>query len=194
MLNARALTEILTNNTDGRLCKRWFLMTRNGTLLAYTQPANIEHLHKQTALATLSWQQHQISPATPTADTNGEPGNTPISGSLHTLIVESESSNLIIRRVQPHLLLVLEGSISSRKHNFAPRVIREGLDGVPYHGEDENAEASFESAVSSEPNGTQSSSSVLALQRQRIDALAEAIAEGFSDAGFKIPEESSKIF
>ena len=195
MLNTRALTEILSNNTDGRLCKRWLLMTRNGTLLAYTQSANIKVLRKQAALATLSWHEYQDSSASITADTNGEPGNAATSGSLHTLTVESEASNLIIRGVQAHLLLVLEGNIPPRKHTFELRAIPEGLDDAPYQGQNGNTESSLGSSVSSSADATQSSPSILALQRQKLDALAAKIAEGLGGTGFKIPDEgSNKVF
>ena len=197
MLNAKALTELLSKNRDDKLYKRWFLMTPNGTLLAYSKPTNIRDLRRQAAMAALSWQEHQ---GTTPADSTGMEGEAKISmpSLVRTLTVESESANTIIRKIQPQMLLVLEGGVPSRRRTFEPRVTPEGPGDPPYSLHDkENAGSALASSSSSIAESTQSnaSHSVLAVQRRKLDALALAIAQSFEQTGFRMPEEgSTKIF
>ncbi|KAK4976666.1 hypothetical protein LTR42_002709 [Elasticomyces elasticus] len=110
MLNARALSELLTKNSDERLCKRWLLMTPNGTLLAHTQPIDTRDLRQQVAMIAMSWQEQEQVKSEVTGGANRQPGN---SRELQTLVLESNQSNILVRRIQPRLLLVLEGSSMS---------------------------------------------------------------------------------
>ncbi|KAK5124882.1 hypothetical protein LTR85_001072 [Meristemomyces frigidus] len=189
MLNAKALSELLSKNSDQRLCKRWYLMTPNGTLLAYTQPTDMKDLRKQAAVAALSWQDHHPPDA-------AVPSGEPASGAqrhLHTLIIESETCNVLMRIIQPELLLALEGGVPPRKRTFEPRTTAEGSDGEPLHGTQTADSASVssraESSVSSAPGGV-----VLALHRKKLDAMAAAIASDFEQTGFKMPDESVNKF
>lgn len=117
---------------------------------------------------------------------------------LRTLTIESESSNVIVRKIQPQLLLVLEGGVPPRRRTFEPRVTPEGPGDAPYPASDaSNAASALSSSVSSIAESTQSTASrnVLHLQRKKLDALASAIARGFEETGFKMPEEgNAKIF
>lgn len=194
MLNAKALSELLSKNSDQRLCKRWYLMTPNGTLLAYTQPTDLRDLRKQVAVAALSWQDHQQSEAEGSGE-QASPAN--LQRQLHTLIIESEVSNVFIRTIQPELLLVLEGGVPPRKRTFEPRTIAEGPDGEPLHDRQTADSASgisvssrAESSVSSAPGG-----GVLELHRGKLDAMAAAIISDFKQTGFKMPDGSvNKLF
>ena len=113
MLNAKALSDLLSRNSDERLCKRWWIMTPNGTLLASTRPSDPKDLRKKVATYALAWQEYQ-QPAN--LEPNGQPEQEPSSKhALHTLIVELESSNFLVQRIQPDLLLVLEGGVPPRK-------------------------------------------------------------------------------
>ena len=192
MLNAKGLTELLSKNSDQRLCKRWYLMTPNGTLLAYTQPTDMRELRRQVAMTALSWQDHQD------LRTEDSSIDTPpaMEDRLHTLIIESEASNLLVRRIQPGLLLVLEGGVPPRKRTFETRVSAEGRDGERIH--DQNAMESAlvnstssiaESSVSQTPTG-----GVVGLHRRRLDAMATAIASDFEQTGFKMPDQSVNAF
>ena len=80
----------------------------NGTLLAYTQPTNIRELRRQAAMATLSWQENQGPPPSDsaTANTAGESSKPAMPNLLRTLTIESENANIIIRKIQPHLLVL----------------------------------------------------------------------------------------
>ena len=72
MLNVRGLTELLTQNKDDKLCKRWWLMTPNGTLLAYSHPANTRDLRNQAAMVALSWQEHEFAKIREAGDEDDE--------------------------------------------------------------------------------------------------------------------------
>ena len=198
MLNAKALSELLSRNSDDRLCKRWFLMTPNGTLLAYSKPTNIRDLRRQAAMAALSWQEHQEQSPTESSGTDGEIAKISMPSLLRTLTIESESANTIVRKLQPQLLLVLEGGVPPRRRTFEPRVTPEGPGDAPYPSQDKQSGGSaLESSASSIAESTKSSAShgVLGLQRRKLDALASAIAQNFEQTGFKMPEEgSAKIF
>lgn len=172
-------------------------MSRNGMLLAYTQPTDIKDLRKQAALATLSWQEYQDPAKHTVASAGDEALRTTVGGSLHTLTVESDSSNLLIRKIQPQLLLVLEGGTPPRKQTFEPRVTPEGLEDAPYPPQEEQAESVLSSSIPSTAGSTQSTAAlgVLALQRRKLDALASAIGHDLESTGFKMPEDgSNKIF
>ena len=196
MLNAKALSDLFTKNSDERLCKRWFLMSRNGTLLAYTQSANIKDLRKQAAMATLSWQEHQDPPNSGAEDVLGEPAKIALPGVLHTLTVEAESSNLIIRKVQPQLLLVLEGGVPPRKQTFEPRATPETPQDAPYPSQEiqsSHADSAMGSSLPSTADSSNSTTSceLLALQRRKLDAMASAIGRDLESTGFKMPEEGN---
>lgn len=198
MLNAKSLSEFLSKNSDERLCKRWFLMTPNGTLLAYSKPTNIRDLRRQAAMAALSWQEHQGPPHADSLEPGGEVGKLPMPSLLRTLTIESESTNLIIRNIQPQLLLVLEGGVPPRKRTFEPRVTPEGPSDDPYPSQDgKSTESALTSSASSVAESTKSSASqgVLRLQRKKLEALAAAIAANLEQTGFKMPDEgNTKIF
>ncbi|KAK3631538.1 hypothetical protein LTR22_021059 [Elasticomyces elasticus] len=187
MLNARALSELLTKNSDERLCKRWLLMTPNGTLLAHTQPIDTRDLRQQVAMIAMSWQeQEQVKPED-TSGANRQPGE---SRELQTLVLESIQSNILVRRIQPRLLLVLEGGVPPRKQSFEPRVFAEDGNGEPLHY-NKTAESSLATSPSSMAGSSTSTakSGVLELHNKKLDAMATAIATEFEQTGFKMPED-----
>lgn len=190
MLNAKALSELLSKNSDERLCKCWYLMTPNGTLLAYTQPTDIKALRKQVAVAALAWQEHQQS---------GEPGphdEAKTQRQLQSLIIESEASNVLVRQIQPELLLVLEGGVPPRKRTFEPRITVEGPDGEPLHDRQVADSASGTSLSSKAESSTSSTATggVLGLHRKKLEAMAAAITSDFEQTGFKMPDASANKF
>ena len=192
MLNANALSELFSNNTDQRLYKRWFLMTPSGTLFAYSEPTDIRDLRKQAAMATLAWQNHSERPIPAEVSPGGERDNDSIGDWLTALTIESDSSNLIIRKIQPQLLLALEGGVPPRKHSFEPRTTPEGPRGAHSPSHVDNACATspvLTSDASSIAGSSKSSvaSSVLALQRRKVDALASAIFHELEQTGFQMP-------
>jgi len=195
MLNAKAISDLLSKNSDDRLYKCWYLMTPNGTLLASTQPIDYKHLRKQVAMAALSWQEHRRTKA---AEPDGNASSEmTMHHQLYTLILESDFSNVLIRQVQPELLLVLEGGVPPRKQTFEPRVTAEGPGGEPLHDRrTANSELGIsmsskaESRLSANPAG-----GVLGLHRKKLDAMAAAIASDFEQTGFNMPGETvNKLF
>jgi len=191
MLNARALSELLTRNTDDRLCKRWFLITPNATVLAYSHPADVRDMRRNAAKAALLWQEHQDAQQTdPPAR---EDDKIAMPGLLRTLTLESEEDNTIIRKLRPQLLLVLEGGVPPRRSTFEPRVTPEGPDDAPYPAQHAPVNIAMGSSVSSAADSTKSGvfGGVLGLQRRKLDALAAAIAQSFEQTGFKMPDEGA---
>lgn len=199
MLNSKALSDLLSNNSDDRLCKRWFLMTPNGTLLAYTHPANIGDLRKQAAKAAILWQDNKANQQTDLVLNDVGTTKAALPSLLRTLTIESETGNTIIRKVHPQLLLVLDGGTPPRRRNFEPRTTPEGPGDAPYPPSKNllQADQQLASSVSSAADSTKSSIShgVLGLQRRKLDALAAAIAQSLEQTGFKMPEEGNlKVF
>lgn len=184
MLNSKALTDLLSHNRDDRLCKRWYLMTPNGTLLAYSQPTDISDIRKQAAIAAITWQEHEHQ-----HDSNGDIIHEDTHQSpLHVLAIESQTSNIIMRKIHNRLLLVLEGGVPPRRTGFERRITAESADGSqqrrPYEDE-------VLSIRSDQTGSSKVASNVLKLQRTKLDQLAEAITADFQQTGFKMPEESS---
>ena len=202
MLNYKALAELLSRNSDQRLCKRWFIMTPNGTLLAYTKPTDIRDLRRQAAVAALAWQEHSTSGDPPSSpeDDGLHSSSIAITGLLRTLTIENEKSNLIVRKIQPSLLLVLEGGVPPRKRAFEQKITPEGPGDAPYPSlQDRALESAPGSSASSvaESTKTKASSSrkTLALHRGRLDSLASAIASDLEKTGFRMPDdETTKLF
>ncbi|KAK6432803.1 hypothetical protein LTR95_011020 [Oleoguttula sp. CCFEE 5521] len=196
MLNARALTELLTLNTDDTLCKQWWLMTPNGTLLAYSQPSGIKTLRNKAAMVALSWQEHQLlmqpQPEDSEQDEDGfqEAEAVGPAVKLRALTIESMTSNLMTTRVQSGLLLTLEGGVPPRRHGFEPRTTAEGDDDAVYPPEDAAELAtSSEELTTSRPSSTMSNAaiSILRLQRKKLEALADAILDELERTGFAMP-------
>lgn len=190
MLNARALGELLSQNSDQRLCKRWFLMTPNGTLLAHSQTENLKDLRKGVTAAALSWQEQNEIARHLSGSSEGTFATA--SAHLHTLIFESASKNVLIRKLQPQLLLVLEGGVPPRKPSFEVRITVEGADGQPLRRH-AAGDSSPSASVSSKAESSMSTATagVLALHRRKLDAMAEAILNDFEQTGFKMPENGA---
>ena len=199
MLNHKALTELFSQNIDDRLCKQWALMTPNGTLLAYSLPTDIKELRRHAAVAALSWQKQQASQQDNPDDAgeDGEPEKIALPSLLRTLTIESEASNVIVRKIQPQLLLVLEGGVPPRRRTCQPCVIPEGPGDAPYPSHERpNAESMLASSAVSLAESSKSSAAlgVLGLQRRKLDAMASALAQEFERTGFKMPDEGSTKF
>lgn len=199
MLNARALSELLSRNSDNRLCRRWYITTPNGTLLAYNKTDDIRDLRSQVAKAALLWQEQVESHQHDASGTEGERSQNASQPDLKTLTMETEQGNTVIRKLQPRLLLVLQGGVPPRKRNFEPRVTAEGAGDTPYPdlaaAQPQGSQpGSFVSSAAPSITG-KAANGVLALQRRKLDALAAAIEEGFEKSGFKMPEEgNAKVF
>ena len=168
-------------------------MTPNGTLLAHSEAKDSKELRKQVAVAALSWQE-QDQGASNLADSVDSHQPAPSRG-LQVLIIESALHNVLVRRLQSQLLLVLEGGVPPRKSSFETRITAEGSDGQPLH-DTRAGDSSLSTSVSSKAESSMSmaSSGVLALHRKKLDAMSAAILADFEQTGFKMPEDASNHF
>lgn len=193
MLNAKALSELLSRNRDNRLCKRWFLMTPNGTLLAYSQPTDINDLRKQAAMAAITWQEREKQdPDGDLADSFHQDirEHDAPKQPLHVLVLETERVNVLMRRVQDRLLLVLEGGVPPRKSGAERRITAESVDGTQQQWPHDGDSASIKSSAT-QSDGGGLAANVLRLQRAKLEALAKVIVAEFDQTGFKMPEEGA---
>ena len=92
-------------------------MSPNATLLAYSGRPDIQLLRDQAALLSQIWKEHKDKLKERDRNTTSEAYSssasttvsTIVEGALETLTIENANSNIIIRAVQPRLLLVLIG-------------------------------------------------------------------------------------
>lgn len=200
MLNTKALSALLTSNTDHRLYKRWYLMTPNGTLLAHTQPADIKDLRRHAALAALSWQSHHQVESFTSSDDFIDPQSANENPNPRTIVVETDTHNTLIRFVQTQLVLVLEGGVPPRKKSWGTKTWVASADGELQRFQsprqenltnDEDLAASISTLGTPSGRG-QASRGVLTMQRAKLDAMADALVEEFARSGFQMPGDASK--
>ncbi|QDS72053.1 hypothetical protein FKW77_002590 [Venturia effusa] len=118
MLNSKKLTELLTENVHPKLFPKWIVMSPNATLLAYTGPSDIKELRDQAALISILWREaEQQNKQKMLKTTHLSLSDEMKAGQLETLTIESEASNIIVRAIQPRLLLVLVGSKPPKHDN-----------------------------------------------------------------------------
>lgn len=106
---------------------------------------------------------------------------------LQVLTIESEDANVIMRRIQEQLLLVLEGGVPPRRHAFEKRVTAEGADGSQWWPREGNSHTDAPKPAKVEHKVSNVAANVLTLQRTKLDALAAAVAADFEQTGFKMP-------
>lgn len=112
-------------------------MSPNGTLLAYCTPANIRELRDQAALISKTWKEHEAILKAKLKARNEYDSDQQVTktdteittqeSSLETLTIETPTSNLLVRAVQPSLLLILVGIVPpNRKPTFKISAEAEG--------------------------------------------------------------------
>lgn len=207
------------------------ITTPNGSLIAYTLPANIKELRDQVALVSISWKEHlearsnvDNSPQqTQDHGNNHEPSQRTVTpDALETLTIEFDKGNLIVRYLQPRLLLVLEGGVPPGRRRPL-KVTAEAPGEAPYPSaerpespppppsvtESENGGRSArgsppKAAALSSSTGSKASTaissntgrklSVLAVHRRKMDILARTIKDEFERSGFVMPDDPSNKF
>jgi hypothetical protein len=99
------------------------VMSPHATLLSYSSPENIKDLRDQAALISMLWREKEGEIQAQSSKT-GLPWPQPRSeftvvdesvipeGTLETLTIEFDKVNIIVRAIQPRLLLVLIGGIA----------------------------------------------------------------------------------
>jgi len=112
-----------------KLFPRWLVMSPNATLLAYTGPANIKELRDQAALVSILWKEAELkfkpTQSHPSLSESTSSSSTVIEGCLETLTIETDKANIIVRAIQPRLLLVLVGGIPPRRKDHSFKVTPE---------------------------------------------------------------------
>lgn len=194
------------------------LMSPNGTLLAYSKPVDIKELRDQAALISIAWKDNcngrQKVPAR--SDSAQDPASKP---PLKTLTIETEDCNIIIRLLQPELLLVLVGKLPPRKKQTF-KITPEGS-GDPRYPDTEASLSRPNSSSKLHPGDTSTEASAsptgegstakgrapsilsnmsqrekdirvgtLHVQRKRLDALVNYVLKDFEDTGFVMPADS----
>jgi hypothetical protein len=191
-------------------------MSPNATLLAYSGKPNIQQLRDQAALLSQVWKEHkdklkEQDRATTPADAYSSSASTTVStiveGALETLTIENPTSNIIIRAVQPRLLLVLVGGSPPRRATDFFRITPEAR-GDPRYPEDvptpeseassdESAERQTEEAITDEPPthfkdlNEVEKTQMLSVQRRKLDAATEFMRGDFTSRNFIMPDEMS---
>ncbi|KAF2847455.1 hypothetical protein T440DRAFT_403399 [Plenodomus tracheiphilus IPT5] len=218
MINIAKVSEWLTQNANEQLYPRLFLMSPNGTLLAYSKPVDIKELRDQAALISMVWKDNCAGREKLPSRTESAQESR-LKSALRTLTVETEDCNILVRFLQSELLLVLVGTIPpSKRQRF--RITAEGYGDSRYpetdtlgsrpgsssrllqtDGAGESA-TNFSSdrslakgkAPSIASNMSQREKDIrtgtLHVQRKRLDALADYVLRDFEDTGFVMPADS----
>lgn len=220
MLNALKLSELLAKNVDPQLYPRIFVMSPNGTLMAYSTPVDIKDLRDQAALISMAWKDQEKQLLSQQSHQDSDHPSS--SSNLETLTIEFQQNNIIVRAIQPQLLLVLVGGVPpTRKATFK---ITPEVHGAPRYpsvdSSDSDTPSTNQAAVESPPASTSLNhedpgtfrlgknkaasiastmsqrekdvkSGVLHIQRKKIDALTDFIRADFDSKGFVMPEDSS---
>lgn len=217
MLNAPKLSELLAKNVDPKLYPRLFVMSPNGTLMAYStyaDPVDIKEVRDQAALVSLVWKEHAPPATSPQSQAPDDSGYAdPPQRQLETLTIEAEHNNIIVRAIQPTLLLVLVGAIPpKRKRDFKITAEAEGDPRYPPaetpdlngkgsgHGSAEllpPSEGSLSGRLKTASLASTMSQKerdiklgVLHIQRKKVDALTKYIRAEFEAKGFVMPDEA----
>ncbi|KAF2205374.1 hypothetical protein GQ43DRAFT_428157 [Delitschia confertaspora ATCC 74209] len=224
MINALKLSELLTKNVDPDLYPRMFVMSPNGTLLAYSTPVDIKELRDQAALISMAWKEQdaalQAKAAKGSIQSEAcQSSDSSTSSVLETLTIEFQHNNVIVRAIQPKLLLVLVGGVPpNRKPIF--KMTPEAYGGARYPSAERREEVSTsqlqqnpsisenvtpERAESSARNrNTPSIASstmsqkqkdiklgILHIQRKKLDAMSKYLRAEFDAKSFVMPDDGS---
>ncbi|KAF4549792.1 Hypothetical protein D9617_20g028480 [Elsinoe fawcettii] len=207
MIRVKAFNRLLTDNADGKLVRRWFMTTPNGSLLAYTSPTDMRELRDQVALISMTWKE-QLDLREDDAEEEDRPAtDDPL---IHTMSMELENRNVLVRYLQPNLLLILEGGVPPRK----PRQVQVTTEGphdqrYPPHadgligstatngsattnGKDSDDKASGSPSGFSEASTTMSvrrAKNVLDVHRRKLDAMTTIIRSELGKIRFDMPAD-----
>lgn len=219
MLNVRAMSDMLKMNEDEDLWPKllyvWHLtgsiasltnpslMSPNGTLVAYSQPSNTKELRDQAAVISMAWKDQEAQVDDGSSSSSGSVVPT---GTLETLTIEQDSMNLIIRAIQPRLLLVMRGGAPpGRKKEFK---MTPEVRGAPRYPTGEPIQTASNQSGKPSPSGspgalsTSQSSNLsqrerdilggaLHIQRKKLDTLSDFIRKEFDTSGFVMPDHAS---
>jgi hypothetical protein len=191
-------------------------MSPNGTLLAYSKPVQTKELRDQAALISMTWKDN-CQGRQKFSVRNGTNQDRSLKPALSTLTIETPDCNIIVRLLQPELLLVLIGRIAPGKKQ-AFKISAEGQGDPRYpeadlptsrpgsrsqvlQGDAANDNPGFQDrltvknkAPSLLSNMSQRDKDIrggaLHVQRKKLDALAEYVLQDFGDTGFIMPADA----
>lgn len=196
-------------------------MSPNATLLAYTGPSNIKELRDQAALISILWRdaEQENKKRNPNSESSEHTSSATLKpGSLETLTIESEKSNIIVRALQPRLLLVLVGGRPPKRDDDFFKVTPEAVGDARYPPADYISSPPPEKTSSSSsanntanedafqeqdgptdstrkemvtPLGADLQLGLLHIQRKKIDAATEHMRADFRSKGFTMPHDLS---
>lgn len=136
-------------------------MSPNGSLIAYSTPADMLQVRDQAALISMAWREHsEKGTSTHSSRVNLRDSTTQLGG-LKALTVEFGSYNIIARAIQLNLILVLVGGVAGRENYF--KVTPEKIDDSTYPPGEVDSTTAMEDATA------------LQLQRKKADKIAEFI-------------------
>lgn len=186
-------------------------MTPNGSLMAYTLPANMKELRDQVALVSISWKEQLERKDSENID----PQDRPDSPSEHerrvirpdaieALTIEFDNRNVIVKYLQPKLLLVLEGGVPPGRRKEL-KVTAEAPGDARYPPEEHDTmNGSLNGAMLSSSAGSMASTtasaasfrrvSVLAIQRKKMEIMAQTIKDELQRSGFLMPDDPNNKF
>jgi hypothetical protein len=205
------------------------LMSPNGTLLAYSTPVDIKELRDQAALISIAWKEHcqgRQKPLVPSSRKdsarieNAATANAPqtLQAALRTLTIQAQNCNILVRLLQPELLLVLVGNIPPKKSQTF-KINAEGYGDPRYPAIDVSlsrpgsssnfmqGDAAGDLSRLARPSSSGKGKApsimsnmsqrekdirhgVLHVQRKRLDALADYALRDFESTGFIMPADS----
>lgn len=194
-------------------------MSPNGALMAYSTPVDIKDLRDQAALVSMAWKDSEASLLVKRSKgANGSESSKSTSRQgLETLTIEFQHNNIIVRAIQPKLLLVLVGGVPPNRNNIF-KITPEAY-GDPRYPSAEPLPEEEQTSVQGDPStdnqqlieaesdhlkpkaasicSTMSQRDkdlklgVLHIQRKKIDALTKFIRADFEAKGFVMPDDSS---
>jgi len=190
-------------------------MDPDGQLFAYSRPANMKQLRDQATLVSMAWKQQEEAVnkrVNGEARTQSGPSNNTICEiSLETLTIESDTANVLVRALQPKLLLVMVGGTPpGRKISLTMTPETPGDSRYPSpipsrpvslaepgcsssQDSPRNLNSQSKAPSSSASDGTASQKDIdimlgaLHIQRKRLDKLTDLIREDFRKTGFLMP-------
>ncbi|KAF2760225.1 hypothetical protein EJ05DRAFT_474115 [Pseudovirgaria hyperparasitica] len=179
MLEIKALSDFLSRNAHEIYSPVIFVMSPNGTLIAYNTPVeDIKALRSRAAIVSMVWNdrsylvQQGASHPNPTEDSDAS-----ISGpELENLTIEAEDANIFACSVQKGLILVMEGvAPPGRKAMWKVTPEVAGAPRYPLSG------ASGREAA------------LLDKQRSKVEGMVAHLREDFAESGFVMPDGSAFV-
>lgn len=195
-------------------------MSPNGTLLAYSTPVDIKELRDQAALISIAWKEQCQGRQKPPVPNNPKDSaridnstnqSQSLRPALRTLTIQSRDCNILVRLLQPELLLILVGTIPPNKSQ-AFKIDAEGYGDPRYPTFDSSQSRPGSSSTMLQGDAAADSAStknktpsirsnmsqrdmdirqgVLHVQRKRLDALANYALRDFESTGFVMPADS----